>query len=72
MITAAGTEADGSVTGELPQRPLALAADSADYLYLADPDSKAVWLVDTWQQEVARRRHRRLFEQLEQGVRSLG
>ena len=55
VITAAGTEVDGSVTGELPQRPLALAADSADYLYLADPDSKAVWLIDTWQQEVARR-----------------
>ncbi|WP_313952978.1 phage tail protein [Accumulibacter sp.] len=54
-ITAAGTEVDGSITGDLPQRPLALAGDSADYLYLADPDSKAVWLIDTWQQEVARR-----------------
>ncbi|WP_300336138.1 phage tail protein [Accumulibacter sp.] len=55
VITAAGTEVDGSVTGELPKRPLALAGDAADYLYLADPDSQAVWLIDTWQQEVARR-----------------
>ena len=54
VITAAGTEVDGSVTGDLPQRPLALAADTSDYLYLADPESKSVWLIDTWQQEVAR------------------
>ena len=57
-ITAAGTEVDGSAvegSGDLPQRPLALAGDSADFLYVADPDSKAVWLIDTWQQEVARR-----------------
>lgn len=55
VITAAGTEVDGQPTGPLPQRPLALAADTADYLYVADPDAKAVWLIDTWQQEVARR-----------------
>lgn len=55
VITAAGTEVDGGGTGPLPQRPLALAADESDYLYIADPDAKAVWLVDTWQQEVARR-----------------
>jgi hypothetical protein len=54
-ITAAGTEVDGGVSGELPQRPLALAAGTADYLYIADPDAKAVWLVDTWQQEIARK-----------------
>jgi len=54
-ITAAGTEVDGAPTGALPLRPLAVAADSADYLYIADPDDSAVWLVDTWQQEVARR-----------------
>ncbi len=54
-ITAAGTEVDGRPSGELPKRPLALASDAADYLYLADPDSQAVWLIDVWQQEVARR-----------------
>ena len=54
-MTAAGTEVDGSASGDLPRRPLALAGDEADYLYVADPEAKAVWLVDTWQQEVARR-----------------
>ena len=39
----------------LPQRPLALACDTADFLYIADPVDTAVWLVDVWQQEVARR-----------------
>lgn len=38
----------------LPQRPLALAC-ADDYLYIADPLEPAVWLADTWQQEVARR-----------------
>lgn len=38
----------------LPKHPLALACDDADYLYIADPDTPAVWLVDTWQHEVAR------------------
>jgi phage tail-like protein len=55
VITAAGTEVNGGGAGTLPQRPLALAADAADYLYIADPDATTVWLVDTWQQEVARR-----------------
>ncbi|WP_300450146.1 phage tail protein I [Accumulibacter sp.] len=54
-ITPAATEVDGATIGDLPRRPLALATDDTDYLYLADPDAKAVWLVDTWQQEVARR-----------------
>lgn len=54
-ITAAGTEVDGGVTGELPQRPLSLACDDSAFLYIADPDAKAVWLIDTWQQEVSRR-----------------
>ena len=54
-ITAAGTEIDGVPTGALPKRPLSLACDSRDYLYIADPDDQCVWLVDTWQQEVARR-----------------
>jgi phage tail-like protein len=53
-ITAAGTEVDGQPTGPLPQQALALAADTADYLYVADPTAKSVWLIDTWQQEVAR------------------
>ena len=53
-LTAAGTEVNASITGPLPQTPLALASDDADYLYVADPDARAVWLIDTWQQEVAR------------------
>ncbi|SFV16947.1 phage tail protein I [Pseudoduganella namucuonensis] len=40
---------------ELPQQPVALACDERDYLYIADPAAKAVWLADTWQQEIARR-----------------
>jgi phage tail-like protein len=39
----------------LPKQPLALACDTADFLYVADPDDSAVWLIDVWQQEVARR-----------------
>lgn len=39
----------------LPQRPLALACDDVDFLYVADPLDGAVWLVDVWQQQVARR-----------------
>lgn len=53
-ITAAGTEVDGAPTGALPLQPLALACDDNDYLYIADPATKTVWLVDVWQQEVAR------------------
>lgn len=37
------------------KRPLALAADMNDYLYVADLDELAVWVVDAWQQELARR-----------------
>jgi phage tail-like protein len=54
-ITAAGTEVGGEPSGPVPKRPLALACDDKDFLYLADPDDKAVWLIDTWQQEVSRR-----------------
>jgi len=54
-ITAAGTEVDGVPSGALPQRPLALACDGTDFLYIADPVEQAVWLIDTWQQEVSRR-----------------
>lgn len=49
------TGSDAVNGGALPKRPLALACDGSDFLYVADPDDKAVWLVDTWQQEVARR-----------------
>jgi phage tail-like protein len=38
----------------LPRRPLALACDDQALLYVADPDAKTVWLVDTWQGEVSR------------------
>lgn len=59
VITPAATEVGGVMSdvssGALPQRPQALATDDADYLYIADPDARAVWLVDTWQQEIARR-----------------
>ena len=54
-ITAAGTEVKGEPSGPVPKRPLALACDDMDFLYIADPDDKAVWLIDTWQQEVSRR-----------------
>ena len=40
--------------GALPKQPLSLVADSADYLYIADPATPAVWLIDIWQHEVAR------------------
>lgn len=38
----------------LPQTVQALACDEADYLYAADPDTPALWLIDIWQHEVAR------------------
>lgn len=38
----------------LPREPRALACDGADFLYVADPAESAVWLVDVWQQEIAR------------------
>ena len=37
-----------------PTRPLSLACDAKDLLYIADPDANTVWLVDTWQQEISR------------------
>lgn len=55
-FTAARAGEDGfGPAADLPKRALALACDEADYLYVADPDTPAVWLVDTWQHEVARR-----------------
>ncbi len=47
-------QAGFTAAAQLPQRTQSLACDDADYLYLADPDTPAVWLVDTWQHEVAR------------------
>jgi phage tail-like protein len=41
--------------GALPKRPLALASDGTGFLYVADPNDLAVWLVDIRQKEVARR-----------------
>ncbi|MCG2593190.1 phage tail protein [Ramlibacter sp. XY19] len=49
------TGSDHVAGGALPQVPLALACDASDFLYVADPQDQAVWLVDTWQQEIARR-----------------
>ena len=40
--------------GPLPVRPLAAACGDEDLLYIADPDAKTVWIVDTWQQEISR------------------
>lgn len=57
-VTGPGNEADGEsqpLPADLPQCPTALASDESDYLYVTDPVAKAVWLIDTWQQEVARR-----------------
>jgi phage tail-like protein len=55
-ITAAATEVAKQVgSGPGLQRPVALATDGRDYLYVADATASAVWLVDLWQQEFARR-----------------
>ncbi|MGG5820904.1 phage tail protein [Falsiroseomonas sp. HW251] len=56
-ITGAATESvDFAPAQALPKRPIALACDEADYLYVADAgDEPALWLVDIWQREVARR-----------------
>ncbi len=56
-ITGAGTESTSFAPAEaLPQRPVALAADEDGYLFLADAgDAPALWVVDIWQREVARR-----------------
>ena len=54
-LTGPESETGGAGSGApLPQQPLALACDAADYLYIADPATQSVWLADTWQQEVAR------------------
>ena len=43
--------------GPLPLVPVALACDAGGYLYAADADpvSPALWIIDAWQHEVARR-----------------
>lgn len=38
----------------LPKAIVALACDEADYLYAADPLTPAIWLIDSWQAEIAR------------------
>jgi phage tail-like protein len=38
----------------LPGEPRALACDGEDFLYVADPAGTATWLIDVWQQQVAR------------------
>lgn len=53
-VTGAASETGGSGAAPLPQQPLALACDAADYLYVADPAAQSVWLLDTWQKEVSR------------------
>jgi phage tail-like protein len=52
-----GTETSDFVPDDrLPERPVALGCDSADYLYVADAGAQpAVWLIDIWQHEIARR-----------------
>lgn len=57
VVTTADTEDDGAPApgADLPLRPEALATDDTDHLYVADPDRQAVWLIDTWKQEVFKR-----------------
>jgi phage tail-like protein len=59
-VTGPGNEADGEsspASADLPRQPtaIAIASDESDYLYVTDPVANCVWLIDTWQQEVARR-----------------
>ncbi|HEY0825852.1 MAG TPA: phage tail protein [Ramlibacter sp.] len=49
------TGSDRVAAGALPSQPLALACDEGDFLYVADAQDDAVWLVDIPQMEVARR-----------------
>lgn len=57
-VTGAATEVDGDGVNPL-RRPRALAAGAGDYLYVADVEANggvgAVWLIDIWQAEIARR-----------------
>lgn len=57
VVTGPETEDTGQPApgADLPQRPEALATDDTDHLYVADPDAQAVWLIDTWKQEVFKR-----------------
>lgn len=48
------TGAEQIKAGALPGEPRALACDEADFLYVADPAGSAAWLIDVWQQRVAR------------------
>jgi len=55
-VTGAATEVAGLAgPPAVLQRPVALACDGSDYLYVADSDARAVWLIDLWQQEFSRR-----------------
>lgn len=57
VVTGPETEAGGQPQpgADLPQRPESLAMGPEDQLYVADPQRSAVWLIDTWKQEVTRR-----------------
>ena len=56
-VTNASAEAAGFAPAPaLPERPVSLGCDDADYLYIADAgDAPALWLVDVWTHDVARR-----------------
>lgn len=55
-ITGPESETGGFGTDTpLPKSVVSLTCDEADYLYIADPETPALWVVDTWQHETARR-----------------
>jgi len=60
-VTAARTEGapvpDGGAGSDdtLPRHAVAVGVDSRDLLYATDPVERVVWVIDTWQREVARR-----------------
>lgn len=57
VVTGPETEANGEPlpTADLPLRTESLAVGTDDLLYVSDPVRQAVWLIDTWRQEVVRR-----------------
>ncbi|HIV69420.1 MAG TPA: hypothetical protein H9903_00670 [Candidatus Aquabacterium excrementipullorum] len=57
IVTGPETEDNGQPLpgADLPLRPEALAAGDDNLLYVADPDRPAIWVIDTWKQEVTRR-----------------
>jgi phage tail-like protein len=57
VVTGPETEDNGEPlpTADLPLRTEALAVGANDLLYVSDPLRQAVWLIDTWKQEVQRR-----------------